>query len=404
MTCDLRSAPTPEWIAGIRQRYPVERSIDETLTAKLRRRSQPHTQQATDLKDLSTRLQSFLRKRIEGEFELRKLAALTGGASKEQFSFELDWTLDGGRRKRDRMVLRREPEESVVETNRRREFQLIAAVEGLIPVPKTWWLDPTGEELGRPAIIYGFVNGVQKPSVGTSNVTGVGIQFNHEQRAAIAPQFIEYLAKVHTFRPERADLSAFDIPEVGTTQDIDGQINWWARVWEEDRTEAIPLMTLAEQWLRANRAPLDHCSMVHGDFRTGNYLFDEQSLKITAVLDWELGYFGDRHLDLAWILIPTFETPGENGERLSSSLLPRAQLIADYERASGLKVDSQRLAYYTVFCQWRAVINILGTAVRTSGGGKTHQDIVLSWFAGLGYTMCESLRQALIDAGVDAAR
>ena len=127
-------------------------------------------------------------------------------------------------------------------------------------------------------------------------------------------------------------------------------------------------------------------------------------MKITAVLDWELGYFGDRHLDLAWILIPTFETPGENGERLSSSLLPRAQRIADYERASGLKVDSQRLAYYTVFCQWRAVINILGTAVRTSGGGKTHQDIVLSWFAGLGYTMCESLRQALIDAGVDAAR
>lgn len=404
MSTDVRSRPTPQWIESIRQRYPVERTMDETLTAKLRRRSQTHAHQAADLKDVGARLNAFLRKRIEGEFSVQNLAALTGGASKEQFSFELDWTHHGKRRSRDRMVLRREPEESVVETNRLREFQIIAAVEGVIPVPKTWWLDATGEELGRPAIIYGFITGVQKPSTGTSNVTGVGIQFNAEQRAAIGPQFIEYLAKIHTFSSKGVDLSAFDLPRVGTTQDIDGQINWWARVWEEDRSEAIPLMTLAERWLRANRAPLDHCSMIHGDFRTGNYLFDEKTLKITAVLDWELGYFGDRHLDLAWILIPTFETPGENGERLSSSLFPREQFIAEYERVSGLKVDAKRLAYYNVFCQWRAVINILGTAVRIAGGGKSHQDIVATWFAGLGYSMCESLRQALIDAGVYAAR
>jgi aminoglycoside phosphotransferase (APT) family kinase protein len=400
---DVRSSPTAEWIAQIRARYPVERAMDDTLTARLRRRAQAHAHQAADLADLNVRLDAFLRKRIGGAFSVRKLAALTGGASKEQFSFELEWS-EAGKPRVDLMVLRREPEESVVETNRLREFQVIAAVEGVIPVPKTWWLDATGEELGRPAIIYAFVGGVQKPSSGTSGVTGVGIQFDRAQRAAIGPQFIEYLARIHTFSSKGVDLSAFDVPKVGTTQDIDGQINWWARVWAEDRTEAIPLMTLAEAWLRANRAPLDHCSLVHGDFRTGNYLFDENTLRITAVLDWELAYFGDRHLDLAWILIPTFETRGENGEKLSSSLFPREQFLADYERASGLKVDPQRLAYYTVFCQWRAVVNILGTAVRIAGGGKSHQDIVAAWFAGLGYTMCESLRQALIQAGVDAAR
>lgn len=399
MRNDPRSKPTPEWIAEIRRRYPVERTIDETLTAKLRRRAQAHAHQAADIKDVESRLEAFLRKRIDGAFTLRNLAALTGGASKEQYAFELAWTHQGERRN-DRMVLRREPEESVVETNRQREFQLIAAVDKILPVPRTWWLDASGEELGRPAIIYGFVTGVQKPTSGSSGVTGMGIQFSAEQRAVLGPQFIDYLARLHNFDRSGADLSAFDIPEVGTTQDIDRQLNWWARVWEEDRAEAVPILTLAEQWLRANRVALDHCSLVHADYRTGNYLFDEDTLTFTAILDWELGSFGDRHLDLAWVLLPTFCTPAEDGSKLASSLFDREQFIADYEKASGLKVDRKRLLYYNVFAQWRAAVIILGSAVRTADGAKSHQDIVLAWFAGLGYSMCESLRQALIEAGV----
>ena len=38
--------------------------------------------------------------------------------------------------------------------------------------------------------------------------------------------------------------------------------------------------------------------MTHGDYRTGNYLFDEESGKITALLDWELARIGDFHEDL----------------------------------------------------------------------------------------------------------
>lgn len=394
MRHDIRSQPTPQWIAAVRARFPVERTVDLTLTSKLERRASGRREPA-DLAEITERLRSFLRARIDGDFEIRNLAALTGGASKEQFAFELDWTCAGERRRGEKMVLRREPPESVVETNRSREFQLIAAMAGVLPVPAAYWLDDSGTELGRPSIVYSFVTGVQKPSKGASQITGVGIQFNPEQRTALGPQFIEALAKIHNFDPARADLSAFDIPAVGTTQDIDWQLNWWARVWEEDRFEAVPLLALAEQWLRANRVPLDHCSLVHSDFRTGNYLFDEDSLKITAVLDWELGYFGDRHMDLAWVLMPTFDVPAEDGSPLSSSLFVRDRFIADYEQRSGLKVDKRRLHYYTVFCQWRAAIMTLGSALRTADGAKSHQDIVLTWFAGLGYSLLESLRQSL---------
>ncbi len=394
---ELRRHPSAEWIAKLRARYPVERTVDQTLTKKMQRRASGAASPA-DLGDIKKRLDAFLKKRIQGDFELRNLAALTGGASKEQFSFRLDWNCDGERRKGERMVLRREPSESVVETNRLREFQLITAAQEIVPVPKTYWLDESGAELGRPAMIYGFVDGVQKPTNGTSNVTGVGIQFSASQRGVIGPQFIAYLARIHNYVPGKADLSAFDMPRVGTTDDVDWQLNWWTRVWHEDMFEDVPLLALAEQWLRANRQPLDHLSMVHSDYRTGNYLFDDDTLQITAILDWELGYFGDRHHDLAWILMPSFETPAEDGSSLSSSLFKRDEFLAAYEKACGLKVSHQRLRYYTIFVLWKGAIMTLGTALRAADGSKSHQDVVLTWFAGLGYTLMESLRQELVKA------
>lgn len=393
---DLRKRPTAAWLAELRERYPVERTVDDTLTRKMAQRASDKV--ANDsLGDMSARLNSFLQDRIDGPFAIRELATLTGGASKEQFSFLLDWVCQGEQRVGERMVLRREPAESVVETNRLREFQLIQAVEAIVPVPKAYWLDATGDTLGRPAMVYGFVDGVQKPINGTANVTGVGIQFNAEQRAIIGPQFIDYLAKLHRFDPAGADLSAFDMPRCGSTDDIDWQLNWWSRVWQEDLFEQVPLLTLAEQWLRAHRQPLDHLSLVHSDYRTGNYLFDAESLRITAVLDWELGYFGDRHHDLAWILLPSFETPGEEGQPLSSSLFERQAFLEAYQRASGLPLYEDRLRYYAVFVLWKGAVMTLGTALRAASG-KSHQDILLTWFSGLGYTLLESLRQALLEA------
>jgi aminoglycoside phosphotransferase (APT) family kinase protein len=393
---EIRSRPTAEWIADLRARYPVERTVDEALTRKLMRRASGAAVK-TDLLDLRARLDAFLARRIEGPFEVRNLAVLTGGASKEQFSFEIDWNCNGERRTGERMVLRREPGESVVESDRLREFQLVAAMRDIVPVPTAYWLDHTGEELVRPTLIYGFASGVQKPPSGSSNVTGVGIEFDAEHRAAIGPQMIDYLARIHNFKGGDADLSAFDVPEIGTTQDITWQINWWARVWEEDMYEAVPLVTIAEQWLRANRRPLDVLSLVHSDYRTGNYLFDPATKKITAVLDWELGYFGDRHFDLAWLLMPAFTTPDENGAPLHASIFPRDEFIAAYQEASGLAVDGERLHYYTVLALWKGVILTLGSALRAAGGLKSHHDVVLAWFGGLGYPMLESLRRALAE-------
>jgi aminoglycoside phosphotransferase (APT) family kinase protein len=83
-----------------------------------------------------------------------------GGASKEQFFFELISTGDPPRA----YVLRMDPRVGITETVRQREYEILNVVQGLIPAPRPVWIDQAGQHFGQPAIIMEFVGGVTKPT------------------------------------------------------------------------------------------------------------------------------------------------------------------------------------------------------------------------------------------------
>ena len=390
---DLVDAELDARIAELRARYPTEPSIDQALTRKLRNRKR--TQYAIPTRDeVEQRLTRFLKREIEGPIAIRNLRALTGGASKEQYRFELDWTRDGEARHGDTMVLRCDPAASIVETARLREFELMRFGAGIMPVPAVHWVDAEGGAMGMPSMIASFITGVQKPAKASSNVTGMGIHFPKEYRDALCPQYARYMAALHRAALRDGDLPSFVRPAVGTTQASALLVNWWARTWAEDLYEHAPIATLTEQWLRRNMPVLDHLSVVHGDFRTGNFLFDEDSRAITGVLDWELGYLGDRHGDLAWVVTDLYRT-FEDGKPFHCGLFESAEaLIAAYEGAGGLPIDRKVLHWHKVFCTWKQLILSLGCALR-AGDGRSHQDILLTWLSAGGYTLSEALRRLL---------
>lgn len=395
----LRDTPTDAWIESLRTRYPTEPSIDAALTAKLdRRRRGAHAYHSPTPSEVSKRLEGFLTAHVSGPIAIRDLRPLTGGASKEQFVFDLDWTCDGEERIGERMVLRCEPAASIVETSRRREFELMRFGAKLMPVPNVYWMDEFGEYLGTPSLISKFVGGVQKPAHVSSNVTGMGIHFPLAYRDAIVPDYARYMAALHRAVPQDDELSAFVRPAVGTTQAAELLLNWWARTWKEDLYEEAPIATLTEKWLRQNAPVLDHMSVVHGDFRTGNFLFDEETRKITAILDWELGYLGDRHGDLGWVLTDLYITR-ESGNPFHCGLFASEDaLVEAYEAAGGLPIDRKTLAWHKIFCTWKQLVLSLGCALR-AGDGLTHQDVLLSWLSAGGYTLSEALCRLLDEHG-----
>lgn len=399
---DLRQTPTPSFIADIRRRFPVEREIDRVLTRKMERRSGPGYR-PIPLDKLVAGTTALIARSYDGNFNLQKARWLTGGASKIQMAFELEW--DGPERDKRQvtpMVLRMEPPESVVETSRAREFELLHALQGIVPVPPCYWVDPEGESLPHPALIYGFIDGVTKPTkLNSKQVTGIGLNYGPELRPKLAAQFLEHVGRFHSQGAElQAKLVTFDSAAVGSNSSVIRQINWWRRVWEEDRKEDEALMEVAYNWLIHNAPPLDHVSIVHGDCRGGNFLFTEHDAKITAWLDWELALLGDRHQDLAWSMMNPYRHMSEDGKtELVNGFLPMDEYLATYEKMSGLSVDPKRLTYYRMLCSYIAVVICLGTGYRVAHAGKSHQDVVVAWLAMVGHNLfgqlCSTLEEVM---------
>lgn len=385
---DYKQTPSPAWIDAVRSRYPTERTIDEALTRKLMNRPGPPYAPAT-LVEITGKLEKFFTQYVPGSV-VSNVAPLGGGASKEQFSFTLS-----GKNEPVRYVLRREPPESIVETHRVREFEMMRAMAGTVPVPDVPWVDADGRWFDRPAMISRFVRGVAKAPRSSGNVTGLGTSFSPPLQKKLGSQFVDLLAKIHQFDWSKAELDAFDRPPLGTDAGVQQVINCWDRIWEEDSFEPLPIVRYAAQWLRRNAPPIDRLTVVHHDYRAGNFLFDPDTAEITAVLDWELAHLGDYHEDLAWTLQEGYGYRDAEDRFIVCGLVEREAFLERYSTATGFPVDAKKIAYYSVMNTWKSVIIVLGTGIRCVMGGKSHQDILLTWLAGFGHVCVDSLTQLL---------
>ena len=394
---DPRAHPDSAFIEAVRARFPVEAEIDRILTRKMMHRAGPGYA-PIPLDEMVEHLRMLISANIGDDFTVDSPRWLQGGASKIQMAFTLDWNSEGGQRIRTPMVLRMEPPEAIVQTSRNREFEMLQLMRGIIPVPRCYWHDPEGQYLPQPGLIYGFAEGTTKPKARAGRqVTGVGTNYGPELRPALADQLINHLAAIHTVPDEKLKtLIYFDKAETGSNAAVLRQINWWRRVWEEDRPEDIPLVDVAAQWLIDHAPVLDHVSVVHGDYRAGNFLFSEESQQITAWLDWELAVLGDRHQDLSWFTGEHLGHYAEDGTTfLACGLLPADELYERYERASGLTINPQRLEYFRVLSAFMSTVHMLATAWQVAHHGKTHQDVVVAWVATIGNIVVGRLRDTL---------
>lgn len=375
----MLDAPPASFIHMMRMRYPTERETDELLVRKLERRAaQTQEYHVPRLSEMAECLQKFFKAQLATPFHISDLRWLSGGASKLQVLFEIDWEQDGEPR-HDRMVVRMDPAESHNATSRLREAELLRAFAGIIPVPQVFFVDADAQWFPEPALVYAFADGVTKPKATSSGaVSGLGIHFGPALRAKLGPQFVEHLAKIHSYPIAQGGFTTMEPPSIGTTEAALLQLNRARRVWEEDRAEDFPLMEVATNWLGRNLPVMDQVSVIHGDYRSGNFLFDEASAQITTWLDWERGHLGDRHRDLAWITQAMFGDPRQDGPGFYiCGLLGEEEFYEKYQQISGLAIDPVRLQWYSVLNCYQALVSTLGSAYRVVRLGKNHQDALM---------------------------
>ena len=397
-TVDPRRHPDPALIDRIRAAYPVEAEIDRILTRKMQRRGVGSFRMPS-LEELVAGTKELIEQRLGYEVTIEEPRWLSGGASKLQVAFTLGWrgdraeSADRGAGERTPMVLRMETTASVTESSRAREFEVLQLVQGIIPSPRPYWVDAEGEFLPCPALIYGFSSGVAKPSHDADKVSGLGQNYGPDVRAKLAPQFVGLLAKLHAIPASSFGLlPSFEVPAVGSNASVIKQVNAARRLWEEDRIEEEPLMELVYRWLIRNAPPLDHVSIVHGDYRSGNFLFDEDKCEITSWLDWEGAVLGDRHQDLTYATMPIFRHYAEDGRTvLVSGMVTEEQLFEQYDRASVIGVDPARIRYFGIFNRYLITVLLLACSARAAQTASTHQDVLLNHVSGMGYIALNDL-------------
>jgi aminoglycoside phosphotransferase (APT) family kinase protein len=323
------------------------------------------------------------------------VARLGGGASKEQFVFALK-APDGDAK---RYVLRMDALEGITETSRTREYEILRAMDGVVPVPRPVWIDADATHFPQPALIMEWVAGTPKPSTITLSVTGLGTVLGDPLRGQIRPQYLDLLSRIHNWDWRSADIPSYAAPDADPKQATRWLIAFWKELLEQDAVVREPVLRLATQWLEANVPDCDDPRLVHGDFRTGNYLFDEGNGQITAVLDWEMSYIGDIHADFGWLLQPVFGTKIDGVFRVSDIFDGPEDFIAAYQAASGNSIDREKLHYFTVFNAWKSYILVSALGMRAAREQHNHQDVLLTFLAATGPMFVAELARLLSTGG-----
>ncbi len=191
---------------------------------------------------------------------------------------------------------------------------------------------------------------------------------DRSSRAAAAYNLVDALAELHA-----VDVTAAGLGELARTgHHLERQLGRTWQVWERTRTRDLPEMAqLHDRLLRARPDQL-HTGLVHGDYRLGNLMVDQQG-SIIAVLDWELAAVGDVLCDLAF-LVNNWESGDEAAEKVWMQEPPtraggfpdREALIARYATRTGRDVST--LDYYRAFVHWRMAVIAEGMKRRYESG------------------------------------
>jgi aminoglycoside phosphotransferase (APT) family kinase protein len=373
----------------------LEPAIERELEARRRRLGENRAPFVMPpLADIEQRLSALVAAMLPGRAGIHGFQPLTGGASKQHFLFDLEER--GGARRP--LVLRTALGECLgTPPNFRRESEIQRALCGVVPVPEVVCVDADGEHFRAPAIVLERVSGVTAPPEAAGRPSGLGLLFPPARRARLGPAFVENLARIHRFAddPRAWSFASFERPKPKTREAAQGVIAWWRRVWSDDALEDHPMVQVAFDWLVENAPVTETVSLVHGDYRSGNFLFDPQTNAVTAILDWELARFGDRHEDLGWTLSSINAATDENGGSFVCGLEPRASFLARYEELSGLPIDSERLFFYEVFAELKVAVIALGIGPRNADSQQAHAHLANLVFSPLGWRSLARLADML---------
>ena len=284
----------------------------------------------------------------------------TGGLSSSSVLFEVEWSV-GGQRHTGSYVARMAPEDDSFPVFRTydlvTQYRVIEQVAraGGVPVPELCWLETDDRPLGTPFFVMRRVAG-RVPTDNPPYVFGGWLhEATPEQRARLAADTVEIIAKIHGITDVATRFPALDGPGSALRRHFDDQHAWYRWALADDGFR-VPIIERGLDWLAGHWPPDPGPDVLNwGDARPGNIIFD--GFTPVAVLDWEMAALGPRELDLGWLVFihrffqdiaGMFDHPG------LPDFLRREDVVACYRDRTGH--EPRDLDFYVVYAAVRHAI------------------------------------------------
>lgn len=246
-----------------------------------------------------------------------------------------------------------------------REYRLLAALHPLgFPVPRPLALCSDPDVIG--AIFY-----VMELARGRPYANGALPEFDPGKRRRMYEQLIDTLADLHSIAPDEVGLGDFGRPG----NYFERQVARWTRQYRDSQTDDLPEMEQLIEWLPTTLPEQSRTSIVHGDYRIDNVVFDEEGT-LSAVLDWELATLGDPVADFSYLAMQ-WVMPADGGAALGGLDLEAlgipglSEIVERYSQRAGVPVAGD-LDWYFAYNLFRLAGIVQGIKKRVIDGTASH--------------------------------
>jgi aminoglycoside phosphotransferase (APT) family kinase protein len=290
---------------------------------------------------------------------------LSGGAIQDNWT--LDAAIDGGAwHGEQRFVLRTDAPSTVASSlTRAQEFAVLRVAHAAgVATPEPLWLCRDSEVLGREFFIM-------------RRIAGVGQAHRLTREPALVPDpeglvraLGANLARIHAIRPGAAELGVLPASPADPARASIATI----RAYLDDFDDAYPALEWSLRRCERRAPPAFDITLIHGDYRTGNYLVEEG--RLTGVLDWEFAGWGDPRQDIGWFTARCWRSHGVDLE--AGGLAAAEPFLEGYAAVSGRRVSRDELDYWQAMAHVRWAVIALQQARRHTSGGERSLELALT--------------------------
>jgi aminoglycoside phosphotransferase (APT) family kinase protein len=191
---------------------------------------------------------------------------------------------------------------------------------------------------------------------------------NPAERRSVYFEMIDVLARLHNI-----DVGAAGLSDYGKPGNYFGrQVDRWTKQYRLSETETMVEMERLIEWLPATLPEQTRTSVVHGDYRIDNLIFEKRGSKCLAVLDWELSTLGDPLADFSYVAMAwVTENGGRSGimdvDRSALGIPELDEVVAHYCAATS-RDSIPELNWYFAYNFFRLAGIIQGIKKRVIDG------------------------------------